>query len=166
MDRGAWRAVVHRVAKSQTILSNLHFLLSHTQHALLIYTSCLAPVGISVYDQIYVCILSRIRLFATWWTIAHKAPLSMEFSRQEYLSRLPFPTPRAPPKPESNPNLWCLLHWQVDSLPLGHLGSSPMDSCYLQNVWFPAIWLPPFPYSYLATCLLSQNSLAYYNVNC
>ena len=80
--------------------------------------------------------------------------------------RLPFPTPRAPPTPESNPNLWCLLYWQVDSLPLGHLGSSPMDSCYLQNVWFPAIWLPLFPYSYLATCLLSQNSSAYYNVNC
>ena len=35
--------------------------------------------------------LSRVRLFATPWTIAHQAPLSMEFSRQEYWSGLPFP---------------------------------------------------------------------------
>ena len=34
---------------------------------------------------------SRIRLFATPWTVAHQAPLSMEFSRQQYWSGLPFP---------------------------------------------------------------------------
>ena len=39
------------------------------------------------------CILSHVRLFATPWTIAHPAPLSMEFSRQEYCSELPFPSP-------------------------------------------------------------------------
>ena len=38
--------------------------------------------------------LSRIQLFLTPWTIAHQAPLSMEFSRQEYWSGLPFLTPR------------------------------------------------------------------------
>jgi len=32
--------------------------------------------------------------FATPWTIAHQAPLSVEFSRQEYWSGLPFPPPR------------------------------------------------------------------------
>ena len=37
--------------------------------------------------------LSRVRLFATPWTIAHQAPPSMEFSRQEYWSELPFPSP-------------------------------------------------------------------------
>ena len=37
--------------------------------------------------------LSCVRLFATPWTIAHQAPLSMEFSRQKYWSRLPFPSP-------------------------------------------------------------------------
>ena len=37
--------------------------------------------------------LSRVRLFATPWTVAYKAPLSMEFSRQEYWSALPFPSP-------------------------------------------------------------------------
>jgi len=33
--------------------------------------------------------LSRVRLFATPWTVAYQAPPSMEFSRQEYWSRLP-----------------------------------------------------------------------------
>ena len=37
--------------------------------------------------------LSRVRLFATPWTVACQAPLSMEFSRQEYWSGLPFPSP-------------------------------------------------------------------------
>ena len=37
--------------------------------------------------------LSRVRFFATPWTIASQAPLSMGFSRQEYWSGLPFPSP-------------------------------------------------------------------------
>ena len=36
--------------------------------------------------------LSRVRLFAIPWTIAHQDPLSMGFSRQEYWSGLPFPS--------------------------------------------------------------------------
>ena len=38
--------------------------------------------------------LSRVRLFAAPWTIAYHGPLSMGFSRQEYWSGLPFPSPR------------------------------------------------------------------------
>ena len=41
----------------------------------------------------FVCVLSHVWLFVTPWTIAHLAPLSMEFSRQEYWSGLPFPVP-------------------------------------------------------------------------
>ena len=37
--------------------------------------------------------LSRIRLFSTPWTVAYQAPLSIEFSSQEYWSGLPFPYP-------------------------------------------------------------------------
>ena len=37
--------------------------------------------------------LSHVQLFVTPWTVACQAPLSMEFSRQEYWSGLPFPTP-------------------------------------------------------------------------
>ena len=36
---------------------------------------------------------SHVRLFATPWTVAYQAPQSMEFSRQEYWSGLPFPSP-------------------------------------------------------------------------
>ena len=37
--------------------------------------------------------LSHVRLFATPWTVAYQAPPSMGFSRQEYWSWLPFPSP-------------------------------------------------------------------------
>ena len=37
--------------------------------------------------------LSRVRLLATPWTVAHHTPPSMEFSRQEYWRGLPFPSP-------------------------------------------------------------------------
>ena len=43
--------------------------------------------------------LNHAQLFATPWTVAHQAPLSMGFSRQEYWNRLPFPTPGDLPDP-------------------------------------------------------------------
>ena len=43
--------------------------------------------------------LSRVRLFATPWTVAHQAPPSMGFSRQEYWSGVPFPSPGDLPDP-------------------------------------------------------------------
>ena len=43
--------------------------------------------------------LGRVRLFAAPWTVARQAPLSMEVSRQEYWSGLPFPTPGDLPHP-------------------------------------------------------------------
>ena len=47
--------------------------------------------------------LSRVRLFATPWTVAHQTPLSMGFSRQEYWSGLPFPSPGDLPNPGIQP---------------------------------------------------------------
>ena len=38
--------------------------------------------------------LNRVQLFAIPWMVAHQTPLSMEFSRQEYWSGLPFPSPK------------------------------------------------------------------------
>ena len=58
--------------------------------------------------------------FGTTWTVAHQAPLSMGFSRQEYWSKLPFLLPGHHP----HPRLLHLLHWQLDFLPLYHWGSS------------------------------------------
>ena len=43
-----------------------------------------------IQECLCACVLSRVWLFATPWTAAHQAPLSMEFSRQEYWSGLPF----------------------------------------------------------------------------
>ena len=46
------------------------------------------------YLSIYLWkLLSRVQLLATPWSVAHQAPLSMEFSRQEYYSGLLFPSP-------------------------------------------------------------------------
>ena len=47
--------------------------------------------------------LSRVRLFATPWTVTYQAPLSMWFSRQEYWSGLPFPSPGNLPDPGIKP---------------------------------------------------------------
>ena len=59
--------------------------------------------------------------------VAHQAPLSMEFPRQDYWSGLPFPTPGDLPDPGIEPVSLCLLHWRVDSLPLHHLQSPTKD---------------------------------------
>ena len=47
--------------------------------------------------------LSRVRLLATPWTVAYHASPSMGFSRQEYWSGLPFPSPGDLPDPEIEP---------------------------------------------------------------
>ena len=47
--------------------------------------------------------LSRVQLFATPWTVAYQAPPSMGFSRQEYWSGLPFPSPGDLPDPGIEP---------------------------------------------------------------
>ena len=58
--------------------------------------------------------LSRVRLFATPWTVAYQAPQSMGFSRQEYWSGLPFPSPADLPDPGIEPGSPAL---QTDVLP-------------------------------------------------
>ena len=47
--------------------------------------------------------LSCVRLFVAPWNVARQAPLSMEFSKQEYWSGLPFPPPRGVPDPGLKP---------------------------------------------------------------
>ena len=58
--------------------------------------------------------LSRVQLFATPWTIAYRAPPSMGFSRQEYWSELPFPSPGDLPNPGIEPGSPAL---QADAFP-------------------------------------------------
>ena len=105
----------------------------------------------SVKDYLFKVCLSSIYLYcccgflilyelcdpmsATPWTIACQDPLSMEFSRQEYLSRLPFPSPRDFVTQGLNPCLLCTLHGQADSLPPCHLGSHLDVYNYWQILW-------------------------------
>ena len=70
--------------------------------------------------KVKVKLLSCVRLFATTWTIAHQAPPSMGFSRQEYWSGLPFPSPGDLPIPGTEPGSPAL---QADSLPSEPLGN-------------------------------------------
>ena len=58
------------------------------------------------------------------WNVAGQAPLSAGFSRQEYWSGLPFPSPGDLPDPGIQPTTLCLLHCQVGSLPLAPPGKS------------------------------------------
>ena len=69
-------------------------------------------------------LLSRVRLFATPWTVAYRAPASMEVSRQECWSELPFPSPGDHPNPGIEPRTLAL---QADALP-----PEPPGSFYLE----------------------------------
>ena len=68
-----------------------------------------------------VCVksLSRVQLFATLWTVAHQALLSMGYSRQEYWSGLPFPSPRDLPNPGIEPRSSALQADALSSEPPG-----------------------------------------------
>ena len=66
----------------------------------------------SVLRRHYVCVCVCVCVYqiasvvfdsATSWTVAHQAPLSMGFSRQEYWSGLPLPSPRDLPNPGIEP---------------------------------------------------------------
>jgi len=80
--------------------------------------------------------LSRVRLFATPWTVVCQAPLLMGFSRQEYWSGLPFSPPEIFSTQGLNMRLLCLLHWQADSLPLSRLRSPYTVTCvFTEGRW-------------------------------
>ena len=68
--------------------------------------------------------LSRVRLFVTPWTVAHQAPPSMVFSRQEYWSGLPLPSPVDLPTQESNTGL---LHCREILYRLSYKGHCTLD---------------------------------------
>ena len=66
------------------------------------------------------------------WTIAHQAPLSMGFCRQEYTGVVAMPSSRGSSWPWDWTHVLGLLHWQADSLPLCHQ-ESPTTPCYYPN---------------------------------
>jgi len=81
---------------------------------------CGSGTFITLNVVVIVWSLSPVQFFATPWTVAHQALLSMGFPRQEYWSGLPFPSPVDLPYPRIEP---AFPAWQSDSLPLSYLGS-------------------------------------------
>ena len=85
--------------------------------------------------------LSPVQLFVTPWTIAHQAPLFMDFlgknTGQEYFG-LPFPTAGHLPDPGIEPESLASLTWQSGLLPLRHL-ASPVVYHRILNVFLYAI---------------------------
>ena len=79
------------------------------------FSQALIKYSRNAFVYIYIVnLLSRVRLFVIPWTVAYQAPLSMEFSRQEYWSGLPFPSPEDLPDPGIKPRSPTL---QADTLP-------------------------------------------------
>ena len=104
----------------------------HLSHLYLLCLICTTPGALGIFTCLIlkpriwvrwsypycVCVLSCFtcaQLFVTPWIVALQAPLSMEFSRQEYWSGLPCPFQGIFLTQGSNS---CLLHWQAGSLPL------------------------------------------------
>ena len=89
-----------------------------------------------------VCVLSHFShawFFATLWTVALQAPLSMGFFRQEYWSGLPCPPPGDLPDPGIEPASLNLLHWQTP-LPRAPPAKPefPHEECIPLNFWVAA----------------------------
>ena len=76
--------------------------------------------------------LSRVQLFVTPWTVAYHTPPPMGFSRQEYWSGLPFPSPGELPDPGIKPRSPAL---QVDTLPFEPPGK-PVSYSQLRMIYF------------------------------
>ena len=110
--------------------------------------------------QVLCCaMLSRfscVWFFVTLCTIAHQAPLSMEFSRQEYWSRLAFPLPGDFPDLGIKP--MSLLHGQVDSLPLRYLGSP--KKIFMWNISHSCMLLTVISFDSIFFCYMSKRKYA------
>ena len=81
---------------------------------------------------------SHVQLYVTPWTVAHQAPLSMGFPRQEYWSGLPCPSPGDLPDPRMEPLSPGAPAMQADSLPLSHQRSPRYVYIYIYiyKNWF------------------------------
>ena len=100
MDRETWHAAIHGVTKSQTRLKQLSSSSSSSRNIFILF-----PL-ISLSSFIFVQFSSVAQSCLTLCyakDYAHQAPLSMGFSRQEYWSVLPFPSPGDLPNPGIEP---------------------------------------------------------------
>ena len=79
--------------------------------------------------------LSHAQLFATPWTVALQAPLSMEFSRQDYRSGLPFPSPGDLPNPGIKPSSLVSPTLASESFTTEPPGKLSIKSSYSFKCW-------------------------------
>ena len=82
--------------------------------------NCACKDSMGQVGQWHTCVLNHfscVQLFLSLWTVAHQAPLSKEFSRQEYWSGLPFPSPGDLPNPGIKPVTLVSPALQAYSLP-------------------------------------------------
>ena len=86
-------------------MQGLFFLLKSTHaHTIHMHTHRQWEIEtIQVQNESEVKLLSRVPLFVTPWTVAYQVPPSKGFSRQEYWSGLPFPSPGDLPDPGIEP---------------------------------------------------------------
>ena len=79
----------------------------------------------------FACVCTCVQVFATPWTVARQAPLSMGFSRQEDWSGLPFPPPGGLPDPGIKPASPALggRFFTVEPLGVSYLEAHPSSSC-------------------------------------
>ena len=89
-----------------------------------------------VFRRMLAQLLNPVWLFVTPWTVAHYAPLSMDFSRLEYWNGLPFPPLEELPDPGMEPTSPVSPAWQKDSLSLSHLGSQAWPMTNFKNILF------------------------------
>ena len=86
-------------------------------------------------------LLSRVQLYAIFWSVANQAPPSMEFSRQEYWSELSFPSAGDLPDPGIKPRSPAL---QADALPFEPLGK-PSIYVFVVGRWPPRAYPASMP---------------------
>ena len=137
-----------------------------------VYLNNFCCLHLSIVDVFSCSLVSNY--FVASWTVARQAPLSVEFSRQEYWSGVPFPPPGDLPDPGIEPAYPALTgriftpeppgnlnHWIVISSLLNIFGLSP-QCIYLQS---PCEFLGLFPFSHFLTppyqCLIISLLLYY-----
>ena len=107
----------------------------------------------TMQEKVKVKSFSRVGLFATPWTVAYQAPQSVEFSRKEYWSGLPFPSPGDLPNPGIKSGSPALQADALPSEPPGDPGSipgsgrspgggngNPLQYSYLENSMGRGAW--------------------------
>ena len=108
--------------------------------------------GTSGRDHFVVWLLSHVQLFATSWTIACQAPLSVGFSRQGYWSGFPCPPPGDLPKPRIKPRSSGSLSIEPPGEP--NLQPRPLPNPHSRTCHYPL----SFPRSYLCWMISLQKA--------